>query len=170
MCPARCGFLRRRASLRDSSLVARRILTYRHRLVASPAYLAEREPSQQPRDLLNHRLLAFSYWKRNSSWTFIAKNGEDEDTLTFEPYLTINDLAGVASALLGGGGIGELPPVVQPDLFRDGRLVEVMPDWRFRSFDLSLVYLGSRHISKPCRLFKEFAAQMAPQLFPSLPT
>jgi DNA-binding transcriptional LysR family regulator len=156
--------------LRDSSLVARRILTYRHRLVASPAYLAEREPPRQPRDLLNHRLLAFSYRKPSSSWTFIAKNGEDEDTLTFEPFLTINDFAGVASALLAGGGIGELPPVVQPDLVRDGRLVEVMPDWRFRSFDLSLVHLSSRHISKPCRLFKEFATQMAPQLFPKLPT
>ena len=40
-----------------------------------------------------------------------------------------------------------------------------MPDWRFPSFDLSLVHLGNRHISKPCRLFKEFATQMAPALF-----
>jgi hypothetical protein len=48
-------------------------------------------------------------------------------------------------------------------------LVEVMPDWHFRTFDLSLVRLGNRHISKPCRLFKEFATQMAPRLFPSLP-
>jgi len=45
-----------------------------------------------------------------------------------------------------------------------------MPEWRFRAFDLSLVHLGNRHISKPCRLFKEFASQMAPALFPDLPT
>jgi hypothetical protein len=60
--------------------------------------------------------------------------------------------------------------VVQPDLVRSGRLIEVMPDGRFPTLDLSLVHLGNRHISKPCRLFKEIATQMAPTLFPSLPT
>jgi DNA-binding transcriptional LysR family regulator len=160
----------RLAALRDSSLVARRLLTYRHLLVASPAYLERGTPPQEPQDLLGHRLLAFSYWKRDSSWTFVHKNGKDKQTFTFEPLLAINDFAGIASALLAGGGIGELPPVVQPDLLRKGLLLEVMPDWRFRSFDLSLVHLGGRHISKPCRLFKDFAARMAPTLFPSLPT
>src|SRR6516164_5154319 len=80
-----------------------------------------------------------------------------------------NDFAGLTPALLAGRGIGELPPVVQPELLRTGRLVEVMPDWRFPSFDLSLVHLGNRHLAKPCRLFKEFATQMAQALFPDLP-
>ena len=64
----------------------------------------------------------------------------------------------------------ELPPVVQPELVRDGRLVEVMAKWRFRSFDLSVVHLGNRHVARPVRAFKEFAVQMAPKLFPALPT
>ena len=50
-----------------------------------------------------------------------------------------------------------------------GRLVEVMPDWRFPTWDLSVVHLGNRHIPRPVRVFKEFAAQMAPTLFPNLP-
>jgi DNA-binding transcriptional LysR family regulator len=102
--------------------------------------------------------------------TFVNKNGKDRETLTFHPYLAMTDFAGLAPALLARGGIGELPPVVQPRLVRDGRLVEVMPDWHFRTLDLSLVHLGNRHISKPSRLLKEFATQMAPALFPSLPT
>jgi hypothetical protein len=121
-------------------------------------------------DILEHRLLTFSHWKPESSWTFIHKNGKDKETVAFQPFLTMNDYTGLAPALVAGGGIGELPPVVQPELMRKGHLVEVIPDWRFRSFDLSLVHLGNRHISKPCRLFKEFATQMAPTLFPSLPT
>jgi DNA-binding transcriptional LysR family regulator len=156
--------------LKDSSLVARKILTYRHQLVVSPEYLKNCSAPKRPRDLLDHRLLTFSDWKPESTWTFVNTNGRDRETLTFQPYLAINDFAGLAHALLSGGGIGDLPPVVQPDLVRKGRLVEVMPDWRFRSFDLSLVHLGNRHISKPCRLFKEFATQMAPTLFPDLPT
>lgn len=160
----------RLGALRDSSLVARRILTYRHQLVASPDYLSGCKPPRKPKDLLDHRLLSFSYWKPSNSWNFVHKNGKEKETLSFQPFLAMNDFAGLAPALLAGGGIGELPPVVEPDLLRKGRLVEVMPDWRFRSFDLSLVHLSNRHISKPCRLFKDVATQMATELFPSLPT
>jgi hypothetical protein len=44
-----------------------------------------------------------------------------------------------------------------------------MPEWHFRTFDLSMVHPGNRHISRPVRMFKEFATQMARTLFPSLP-
>jgi DNA-binding transcriptional LysR family regulator len=156
--------------LKDSSLVARRILTYRHQLVASPNYLKDCKSPETPRDLLSHRLIAFSYWRPESRWTFVHVNGRDEETLTFLPHLSMNDFAGLTPALIAGGGIGDLPPVVQPELMRDGRLVEVMPKWRFRTQDLSLVHLGNRNITRAVRLFKEFAGRMAPTLFQNLPT
>jgi len=160
----------RRRGLKDSSLIARKILNYRHQLVASPEYLKSNEAPRQPQDLLNHRLLTFSYWRPESSWTLVHTNGRDRETVTFQPALAMNDFAGLVPALLAGAGIGELPPIVQPDLVRKGQLVEVMPEWRFPTLEFSLVHLGNRHISKPCRLFKEFATQMVPKLFPDLPT
>jgi DNA-binding transcriptional LysR family regulator len=60
--------------------------------------------------------------------------------------------------------------LVQPELLRDGRLVEVMQQWRFCSFHLWMVHLGNRYLTRPVRLFNEFAAQMAPTLFPTIPT
>jgi DNA-binding transcriptional LysR family regulator len=159
----------RLGALKDSSLVARKILTYRHQLVASPDYLKGRDAPETPRDLLRHRLLSFSYGRPEGSWNFVHVDGKQE-TLTFQPHLTMNDFAGLTPALLAGGGIGDLPPVVQPDLVRDGRLVEVMPNWRFRTLDLSLVHLGNRHMPKALRVFKDFAVQMTPTLFPNLPT
>jgi DNA-binding transcriptional LysR family regulator len=160
----------RLGALKDSSLVARKILTYRHLLVASPTYLKSYKAPKKPEDLLDHRLLTFSFWERDLSWTFVHRSGKETKKLTFQPYLSMNDFAGLVPALLAGGGIGDLPPVVQPGLVEEGRLIELMPDWRFPTFDLSVVHLGNRHISKPCRLFKEFAAQMVPTLFPNLPT
>jgi len=154
--------------LKNSSLVARKILTYRHQLVASPAYLAGCQPPQRPPDLLQHRLLAFSFWKPANVWSFV--NGKRKETLTFHPHFSMNDYAGLAAALLAGAGIGDLPPLVQPELLRDGRLVEVMPEWHFTTFHLWLVHTGSRYITRPARLFKEFALQVAPTLFPALPT
>jgi DNA-binding transcriptional LysR family regulator len=158
-----------RFGLGDSSLVARKILTYRHQLVASPAYLERVRAPRSPRDLFDHKLLTFSYWRPDNSWTFWHQNGKDQETLSFEPYLSMNDYTGLSAALLAGVGIGDLPPVVKPELIRDGRLVEVMPEWHFRAFDLSVVHLSNRHISRPVRLFKEFAVQASPALFPVLP-
>jgi DNA-binding transcriptional LysR family regulator len=159
----------RRGTLRDSTLVARKLFSYRHQLVASPTYLERHKPPEAPGDLHDHRLLAFSHWKPDNKWVFTDTKGESRETVTFVPFLAMNDYVGLATALVGGGGIGEIPPVVQPHLLREGRLVEVMPAWRFRTFDLSLVHLGNRQVSRPVRLFKAFAAEMARSLFPSLP-
>jgi DNA-binding transcriptional LysR family regulator len=38
--------------LRDSSLVARKLLTYRHQLVASPAYIERVKSPEKPQDLI----------------------------------------------------------------------------------------------------------------------
>ncbi len=134
--------------LEDSTLVARKMLHYRHQLVAS---------------LLNHRLLAFSFWNSQNSWTFFK--GERNQTITFHPYLAMNDYAGLATALVSGAGIGDLPPIVCPDLLKEGKLIEVIPNWRFQTVDVSIVHLSNRHIPRAIRLFKEFATQMAPKLF-----
>jgi DNA-binding transcriptional LysR family regulator len=155
--------------LRDSALVARKLLTYRHQLLASPAYIERVKPPEKPQDLIEHRLLGFSFWRPENAWTFVDESGVTE-RVSFMPFLSMNDYAGLACALLEGTGIGDLPPVVQPDLVRDGRLVEIMPRWHFRTFDLSMVHPGNRHVSRPIRLFMEFAAQMAQKLFPKLPT
>ena len=159
----------RLGALKDSCLVARRILTYRHQLVASPTYLKTCKPPTKPQDLLSHRLMTFSHWKRENSWTFVHTDGKDKESVSFQPHLSMNDYAGLAPALVAGAGIGDLPPVVQPGLLREGLLVEVMTDWRFRTYDLSLVQVGNRHLTKPCRLFKDLAVQIVPSLFPDLP-
>ena len=157
-------------TLKDASFVARRLLTYRHRLVASPEYLKKVTPPKRPTDLLSHPMITFSYWKPETSFTFVHANGRERETVTFIPYLSMNDFAGLTPALLAGEGIGDLPPIVQPELFREGRLVEVMPEWHFPTYDLSLVHLSNRLVARPVRVFKEFAVQMAPKIFPDLPT
>jgi len=153
--------------LEDSTLVARKILHYRHRLLASPEYLKTMDAPRQPADLLEHRLCAFSVVAGKSTWTF---SGEDEaQTVSFHPVVAMNDYAGLAGALAAGAGIGELPPIIAPQMLRDGRLVEVMPAWQFDTVDISLVHLGNRHMPRPVRLFKDFCVQQAPSLFNDLP-
>jgi DNA-binding transcriptional LysR family regulator len=157
------------SKLQDSSVVARRVLTYRHQLVASPGYLERFGSPKTPDELHAHRLLAFSFWKPRNTWRLFHTNGKDQRTLQFQPVFAINEYVGLATALVNSAGIGELPPIVQPELVRSGKLVEVMPRWRFRPFHLSMVHLSNRYIAKPVRLFKDFAAERIPLLFPNLP-
>lgn len=153
--------------LPDSNLIAKKILRYRHQLVASPRYLEKGEIPTDPNDLLAHRLLAFSSLTPQTSWKFICDNRQK--SITFFPYLAMNDYTGLAKALVSGAGIGILPPIVSPDLLKSGKLVEAMPDWHFESVDISVVHLGNRHIARAVRLFMDFAAKMAPNLFEDLP-
>jgi DNA-binding transcriptional LysR family regulator len=152
-----------------SSLVARTLLTYRHQVVATPAYLAKCDPPKVPQDLQDHRLLAFSFWKPEYSWSFVRANGRDKETLWFQPFIAVNDYASLIVALLNGSGIGELPPIVRPELIRDGLLVEVMPQWHLPTFDLTIAHLNNHFVPRHVRVFKEFASQMVPNLFTNLP-
>ena len=154
----------------DTSVVVRRLLSFRHRLVASPAYLGRVEAPEHPRDLLHHPILAFSHFRPDYVWEFTHANGRDAERLAFVPRLGTNDYVGVTAGLLAGGGIGDLPPIVQPELMREGRLVEVMPEWHLPVFDLVILHPATRYQSRAVRLFKEFASQMIGALFPELAT
>ena len=89
--------------------------------------------------------------------------------------LAVQHLAGVAGVRTGpggvlvGAGIGDLPPIVRPDLLASGKLVEVMPGWRLGTETLAMVHLSGRHVARPLRAFMDYAATEVPKLFPKLP-
>jgi DNA-binding transcriptional LysR family regulator len=155
--------------IHDPALVARSLLTYRHQLLASPAYIEARGKPSTPEELLEHRLLAFSFWRPENTWDFVSADGSETRSICFRPYVSMNDYAGIVPRLLDGAGIGEVPPLIRPELVRDGRLVEVMPDWHFPYFDLKVVHHSGRYVPRVVRVFTEIASRLAPTLFPSLP-
>lgn len=112
--------------------------------------------------------MSFSHWRRDNSWNFGHVNGTERERLGFQPYLSMNDFAGLAPALLAGGGVGDLPATVQPELVSSGRLVKARPDRRIPTFDLSEVHLGPVVSRVRSGAFKEFAVQMTPGLFRDL--
>lgn len=63
-------------------------------------------------------------------------------------------------------GIGELPSLVYGAEIDSGRLVEVMPEWRFEPVTLSAVYSDRRNLSRVTRLFKEYCAEKIEELVP----
>jgi DNA-binding transcriptional LysR family regulator len=152
--------------MKDSSRISRRILTFRDRLLASPTYLKTRKAPEGPEELLGHRLLAFSSCEPEIEWSFVNHDHQDAITLRIKPSLSVNDPASLADALLAGMGIGNLPSVAVGELVQKGRLIEIMPQWRFSTRDVSIVHSSSRHVPRPVQEFIRFTAKLAATRFP----
>ena len=146
--------------LKDSNLVARKLLDYRHILVASPGYLKKSGYPEVPTDLNEHRLISFTEWYGDTNWTFTR--GSVSEVHTVSEDLALNDYIGLQMSAEADNGITELPSIICHNSLSKGTLVEVLPEWKFSPFrstqtvTLSAVYPSKRHLSSLVRLFKDF--------------
>ena len=143
--------------LKESSLVARRLLRYRSVLVASPGYLERAGVPTHPDELSLHTTVAFSRWEPTVTWSL--EHESEIYKVQIQPRLAMNDYAGVQRAVLDGHGITEIPSIVCGQSLGDGRLVEVMPQWTFAPVALSAIYPSNRNVSRLVRLFKDFCVE-----------
>jgi len=150
--------------LKDSSLVARRLLRYRSVLVASPGYLERAGVPSHPNELPLHGLVAFSRWEPAVTW--VLENNGETHKVNVQPRIAINDYAGVQSAVINGLGISEIPSIICGQSLQDGSLVEVIPEWQFAPVTLSAVYPSNRNLSRLVRLFKDFCVEKIEALVP----
>jgi len=150
--------------LKDSSLVARPLIHYRHVLVSSQAYLDEAGAPAHPHDLTRHRMVTFGGWFDNVSLKLSRDRKVTE--VKVEGVLALNDYAGILTAVSAGQGIAEIPSIICGEALHDGSLVEVMPDWRFAPTTLSVVYPSNRNLSRIVRQFKDFCIEHVRALSP----
>jgi DNA-binding transcriptional LysR family regulator len=141
----------------DSSLVAPTVAILRPRLVASPGYLAGIEALTHPHEIVPHVNVAFSRWERPVQWTL--GRGDDTVQVKPEPRLVLNDYAGVQQGVVDGLGISEVPSFICDAALNDGRLVEVLPKWRFATITMAATYPSNRYLSPLVRAFKDFCAE-----------
>ena len=150
--------------LDDSNLVARRLIRYRHLLVASPEYLEKADHPKHPRDLNDHPLIAFNPWFVAPVW--LLTDGKKVEKLRVESGFSINDYNGIQRAVLDGSGIGEIPSIICGKQLYAGRLVEVMPNWHFEPVTISAIYSARLNLSRVVHLFKDFCVEYIEELVP----
>ncbi len=151
--------------LKESSLVARRLLRYRSVLVASPGYLERAGVPNHPAELSLHPLVAFSRWEPTVTWS-LEHEGEIYK-VRVQPRLAMNDYTGVQRAVLDGHGISEIPSIVCAQSLDSGHLVQVMPQWTFAPVTLSAIYPSNRNLSRLVRLFIDLCVERVEALVPN---
>lgn len=143
--------------LSDSSLIARRLSRYRSVLVASPDYIKREGEPSHPGELSDHCIVAFSRWNAAIRWAL--HRGDDTQRIALEPKIVINDYVGVQRAVIDGQGISEIPSIICGEALKQGRLIEVMTDWRFEAVSMAAIYPSNRQLSRTVRLFRDFLSE-----------
>lgn len=151
----------RYGELGDSTLVARRLHTTTHVLVASPDYLGRHGTPQHPNELAQHNCIALAIGGRPKlQWTF-RRDGV-EIHFKVQGNRRASDGALVRQWAVQGLGIVHKARLdVLADL-RAGRLVTVLPEWQRDAFPLHAIVPTQRHLPlRVRRLLDDLVLQFA---------
>jgi len=153
--------LRAASSLRDSSLIAHKLMELGMAFVASPAYLAQHRAPRTPEELEQHRLLLMMAPGGHMTLPLLRKGEEKASaTVRMRPDVLAKDGAFLRQLALAGGGISMLADVlVQQDL-AEKRLVRVLPDYRLElNAKLFLLHPAMHFVPPKVRAFRDFMIQ-----------
>jgi len=120
----------------DSRWVAHRLAPNRRILCAAPAYLRGAPPIDSPADLARHACLVLRENDEDVTLWRLRHHDGTQATVRIDPVLACNDGGAARHWALAGMGILVRSEWDVAGLLRQGRLVELLPDWRLPDADI----------------------------------
>ena len=143
----------------DSSLIAKHIQTLPLALCASPDYIQSRGRPKTPEELAEklakHDCIIDSNFRIGKHWPIICPNNITTSVEVSSRSMA-NSPRAVKEIALAGGGIGMIPRFIVQDALDDGRLEEILPEYRTLEFGLFAIYPHRRYLSRKVRCFIDF--------------
>ena len=146
----------------DSTLIVRRLTTWRHVLCCSPDYLQRHPAPTRPADLAQHNCLRYSLYPFGDEWRFTTPTGAI-DSVRISGRLVTNSGEALRIAALSGEGLFLSPGFVSAEDLEAGRLVPVMQDYRPVEFSINAIYQHRQHLSIKVRSFIDLLAERITQ-------
>lgn len=141
-------------AIAHESMVARRLLSYRHVLVASPRLIERLGEPGSADDL--HRFPC-AVWSPGVNARGRWHLGEQ--SIEPESVLATNDYAHLRKGALAGEYITELPPFLAASAIRAGQLVPLLSSQLLLEQPINLLYPSHRHPSAIVRAYLDFCQQ-----------
>ena len=101
----------------------------RQLLCASPHYLQQHGTPQHPQELLRHSCMFLGENAGDNRWHF--SNGDQQEVVTVRGRYISNHSEARLEAALGDIGITVLPQFTAAQALAEGRLRELLPQWRY---------------------------------------
>lgn len=147
--------------LTSASFIARKLVSIRRVLVASPGYIERHGAPATPEDLVHHNCLQFRVHPGETVWAIEGKGGIAKIRVTGN--LLSNNVEAINTAMLNGGGIALLPTWVAGKDVQRGDAVVLLPDYRPDRTDMEAaayaVYPYNRNVSAKVRAYIDFIAE-----------
>jgi len=143
------------ARLTDSSLIARRLCPAPRVTCAAPAYLAARGTPLHPGELTSHNCLLYSYLSTGDTWHF-PQPGRGDIAVPVTGTFRANNGDVLLEGAMAGLGIVVAPAFMAEPALADGRLVEILADYRDLGAAVHAVYPHNRHLPVKVRAFIDF--------------
>jgi len=146
----------RLTELTDSSLIARRLSSFRIVTIASPACIAKFGSPTAPHELANLPTIVDTNLRTRANWVF-GSNAE-RITVAVKPRIEVNSPQVVLEAALAGQGFTRLPLFICKDAINQGLLTPLLTDYDNPPVGMYAVYPHRRHLSGKVRAFVDFLA------------
>jgi DNA-binding transcriptional LysR family regulator len=144
-------------ALVQTTLVARRIGTVRHRVAAGRGYLAARRAPLVPEELAGHDCIVYTGFARPAQWAFDSEFGRH--LVDVSPRLAVDSADALAEAVRADLGIALVPAwLLGPDI-EQGRVAVLLDDYYPPSLPIHIVYPETRWLSLRARSFIDFLTE-----------
>lgn len=140
--------------LKDSSLIAKRLVDCKSVVCAASSYIAQHGKPQTPEDLTQHNCIYYSYFQAGVEWTFYNNNQK----LKVQPRgnFVVNNSDAIAEVLLQGMGICQMPTFIVAKHLAAGELVTVLDDYQLPKHAIYAVYPERKHLPEKVNVFIQF--------------
>jgi DNA-binding transcriptional LysR family regulator len=141
-------------ALDDSSLIARKLVSGRRVLCASPGYLRKRGSPQHPSELQVHNCLTYSLQTAPSTWVLDGPDGHV--AIEVRGSLQINNSMALCSAATAGAGILLAPDFVVAEALEKRRLKRVLSQYEPSPYHVFAVSPPTRFATPKARALVAF--------------
>jgi DNA-binding transcriptional LysR family regulator len=142
------------------SLIARKLIETRILTVASPSYTERHGRPKHPSEVAKLPCIDF-YDAANAcpfEWEF--RNGKEVLPVKPSARLMVSDVGAMLSACEAGVGIAQIMQLGSTDLLKQGRLIDLFPDWPGELFPLYALYPSRQLRAAKVRTFVDFTVDL----------
>jgi DNA-binding transcriptional LysR family regulator len=147
-----------------SSLVVRRLWSTRIVTVAAPSYFKTRKRPVTPDELVTDKHILIDYRDpetgRPFEWEF--HRGRRIVKAPTNGHIIVSDIITMHNLCLAGYGIVQVMENAVSRLLKQGKLIDLFPDWPDERFPLYAVYPSRKHLPAKTRAFLDFVASLPP--------